>query len=64
MSLPDLIHKARTDRGLTLDQLGDMIGRSKQYMSQLEKGRIRLSYETAVKIAKALETTPDRLFLE
>lgn len=64
MPLPDMIRKARTDRGLTLEQMGGLIGRSKQYMSQLEKGRIRLSYEAAVKIAEALGTTPDKLFLE
>ena len=50
------------DRGLTLEEFGRLIGRSKQYMFMLENGRIRLSYETAAKIAKALGTKPDSLF--
>lgn len=62
MDLPALVKKTRTDRGLTLEELGNMIGRSKQYMFLLENGRIRLSYETALKIAKALGTKPDELF--
>jgi len=62
MDLPDLIRKARLDRSLTLEDFGKLIGRSKQYMFLLENGRIRLSYETAVKIAKALGTRPDALF--
>lgn len=64
MDLPALVKKTRTDRGLTLEEIGNMIGRSKQYMFLLENGRIRLSYETAVKIAKALGTRPDELFFK
>jgi len=45
-------------------QMGSMIGCSKQYVFALEKGDIRLSYEMAVKIATALGTTPDEIFLE
>lgn len=62
MDLPELVKKARIDRGLTLEEFGKMIGRSKQYMFLLENGRIRLSYETAAKIARALGTRPDALF--
>ncbi|HOA15163.1 MAG TPA: helix-turn-helix transcriptional regulator [Bacillota bacterium] len=62
MDLPGLIRKVRMDRGLTLEEFGRLIGRSKQYMFMLENGRIRLSYETAAKIAKALGTKPDSLF--
>jgi len=47
-----------------LEQLGDIIGRSKQYMYTLEKGNIRLSYEMAAKIARAMGTTPDEIFLK
>lgn len=64
MSLAEKIRQARTANGLTLDQLGAMIGRSKQYMYQLEAGNIRLSYQTAVLIAKALGKKPDELFYE
>ena len=63
MHIPLLLRQARLSRNLTLEQLGGLVGRSKQYLNQVEKGKIRLSYELAVKIAKAMGTTPDRLFL-
>lgn len=64
MDLAEKIRAARTMNGLTLDQLGAMIGRSKQYMYQLEAGNIRLSYQTAVLIANALGKKPDDIFYE
>lgn len=64
MNVPQKLKKARLSHKLTLEQLGNMIGRSKQYMFLLENGGIRLSYETAVKIAKVLGTTPDAIFLD
>lgn len=48
---------------ITLVELGRRIGKSKQYMTELGRSRIRLSYEIAIKIADALGTTPDTLFL-
>ncbi len=63
MNIPLLLKQARLSNDLTLEQLGNMVGRSKQYLNQVEKGKIRLSYELAVKIAKALGTTPDAIFL-
>ena len=41
----------------------ELNGKSKQYMSELARGNIRLTYDMAVKIAEALNTTPDDLFL-
>lgn len=64
MNIPLKLKQARLSRGLTMVQLGAMVSRSKQYMYALENGGIRLSYEMAVKIAKALGTTPDKLFLK
>ena len=63
MDIPRGIRMARLSHNLTLEQLGSMVGRSKQYLNQVEKGKIRLSYELAVKIAKAMGTTPDIIFL-
>ncbi len=57
------LRQIRQEHGMTLEQLGARVGRSKQYMSELERGNIRLSYEMAVEIAMAFGTTPDRLFL-
>jgi len=64
MNIPEKLKQTRLSFKLTLEQLGSMVGRSKQYMFQLENGGIRLSYEMAVKIAKALGTTPDAIFLD
>ncbi len=49
--------------GITLKELGKRIGKSKQYMSELAKGNIRLTYDMAVDIAKVFNTTPDEIFL-
>lgn len=46
----------------SLKKLGDKIGKSKQYMSELGRGNIRLTYDLAVIIAKAFEETPDTTF--
>jgi len=51
------------ERKITLAELGRQIGKSRQYMSELARGNIRLTYEMALKIAGVLKTTPDRLFL-
>ena len=49
--------------GITLTELGKRVKKSKQYMSELGNGNIRLTYDMAVRIANALGTTPDNLFL-
>jgi putative transcriptional regulator len=51
------------ENNMTLQELGARLGRSKQYMSELGRGNIRLTYEMAVKIAQVFDTTPDKLFL-
>ena len=51
------------EHGITLTELGRRVGKSKQYMSELSRGNIRMTYEMAMKIAQALGTTPDKLFL-
>ena len=50
--------------GMTLTELGKRLGKSKQYMSELARGNIRLSYGMAVDIAMVFNTTPDALFLD
>lgn len=53
----------RLQNGMTLEELGDRLGKSKQYMSELERGNIRLTYEMAVAIARVFGTTPDDFLL-
>lgn len=57
----ELIKKARIEAGLTQTELGRRIQRSRQWVSELERGNIRLSYESARDIAAALGTTPDAI---
>lgn len=61
--MQNAIKALREKHGLTLEALGKRVGKSKQYISELEKGRIRLTYDMAVKIAAAVGSTPDEIFL-
>ena len=60
----ELLHYTRKNRKISLDELAHKLGISKSYLSLIEKGSRKLSYDLAVKIADYLEMTPDELFLE
>lgn len=47
------VKEARKTANLTQAELGKIIGKSKQWVSELEKGNIRLSYEMAICISNA-----------
>ena len=51
------------EKGITMSELADKLGKSKQYMSAITNGNIRLKYDMAVKIANIFSTTPDKIFL-
>lgn len=53
------VKDARKDAELTQTELGKMIGKSKQWVSELERGNIKLSFEMAVKISTACNKTTD-----
>ena len=53
------VREVRKENGMTLAELGERIGRSKQWLSELERGNIRLTYDMAVKIAQVFGKTPD-----
>lgn len=57
------LREIRMENSLTLKELGTRLGKSKQYMSELERGNIRLTYDMALRIAQVFDTTPDGLFL-
>lgn len=63
MDLGERIRNLRTEQGMTLEGLGRRLGKSKQYMSELERGHIRLTYEMAVAIASVFKTSPDGIFM-
>jgi len=60
----EVLHYTRKDKKVTLHELANHCNISKSYLSLIEKGNRKLSYDLAVKIAKYLECTPDALFLE
>ena len=49
---------------ITMSELADKLGRSKQYVSALVNGSIRLKYDMAVEIAKIFDLKPDDIFLK
>ena len=57
------LREIRMENSMTLKELGMRLGKSKQYMSELERGNIRLTYDMALRIAQVFDTTPDGLFL-
>jgi len=63
MTMQTRLRALRNERNMTLEELGALLDKSKQYMSELERGNIRLTYEMAVKIAHVFGTTPDAIFL-
>lgn len=51
--------KVRRGLDLTQEQVGNMIGRSRQWVSAIERGQIEINYDDAVLLAKAYGGTPD-----
>jgi transcriptional regulator with XRE-family HTH domain len=49
----------RKEKGLTLEKAAGQIGRTKQWLSEVERGNIKLDYDEAVKLAAVYEGTPD-----
>lgn len=56
------LKRARLLRGLTMQELGDKVGITKQAISKFEKGKIIPSGKTMVKIAEVLNLTLDYFF--
>lgn len=56
------IFKARSEKGITLKELGDLIGIAESTAQRYEKGKIKsLDIEMIKRIAKALNVTPSYL---
>lgn len=53
------VKDARKDAKLTQTELGKRIGKSKQWVSELERGNIKLSFQMAVSISNACNKTTD-----
>jgi transcriptional regulator with XRE-family HTH domain len=55
------IYQLRTQRGLTLTDLGDLLGVHNTFISQLEKGRKVPNAEMILKMADTFDVTTDHL---
>ena len=53
INIAERVKDARRDAKLTQTELGKRIGKSKQWVSELERGNIKLSFEMAVSISNA-----------
>lgn len=53
------VRDARKDAKLTQTELGKRIGKSKQWVSELERGNIKLSFDMAISISNACDKTTE-----
>ena len=54
-----ILRRERLKHQLTQVEIGKRIGRSKQWVSELERGNIRLNVDVAVALASILDVTVD-----
>ena len=54
-----VLRRERLKHNLTQTEIGNKIGKSKQWVSEFERGNIRLNIDIAVKLAKVLGLTAD-----
>ena len=59
INIAERVKDARRDAKLTQTELGKRIGKSKQWVSEQERGNIKLSFEMAVSISNACNKTTE-----
>ena len=59
INIAERVKDARRDAKLTQTELGKRIGKSRQGVSELERGNIKLSFEMAVSISNACNKTTE-----
>lgn len=65
MSIGDKIRAARLAKGLTQQELGDLVGVNKSAIAKYEKGRVvNIKRSTLQKIAMALNMRPSELIFD
>lgn len=57
------LETVRKQEGLTFQQVADQAGLTKEFYWMIEKGKRKLSYENAVRIALVFGKEPDDIFL-
>ncbi len=58
---PTTLRKWRLHRGLTLEQVGNIVGRGTQAVHKWEVGKTPVDLETLKLLARAYDTSPDAL---
>lgn len=53
------LKELRTKEHMTQTELGEKVGKSKQWVSELERGHIKLSFDMAVTLSKLFRKTPE-----
>ena len=56
------IRLCRTDKGMTMDDLGKAIGKSPSTIADYEKGRVDIPVSSILKISEILEVHPAQIF--
>lgn len=56
------IRNRRIEKGMTIEELGIAIGKSRSVLSDYEKGRVDIPTSALIKMAEVLEIHPARLF--
>lgn len=63
MRMKNRIEEIRSAKGIKQDELGKMLGVSRQTISSLENGRYNPSISLAYKIARLFEMTIEEVFI-
>ena len=56
------IRSCRTEKNMTMEDLGKAIGKSQSAVADYEKGRVDIPASSLIKIAETLEIHPAKLF--
>ena len=56
------IRSCRTEKDMTMEELGKAIGKSQSAVADYEKGRVDIPVSSLIKIAETLEIHPAKLF--
>ncbi|HEY9775556.1 MAG TPA: helix-turn-helix transcriptional regulator [Planktothrix sp.] len=62
IALGEVIHERRIHLGRSQQELADLAGVHRTYISDIERGARNLTVTTVSRLAEALDVTPSRLF--
>jgi transcriptional regulator with XRE-family HTH domain len=62
VALGEIVHDVRVNSGLSQQELADLVGVHRTYVSDIERGARNLTVTTVVRIANSLDISPSKLF--